>query len=168
MHSTKEPALPPNAKVSTNPTVHANLERLRDRSLPAPTVRALTNTLSSLLALETALPAPVSKSLSSTKSSNGVSTTTPAPISAPAMPKVAVIVILRAALAMTDSFLTHLEPHADISVFHLGLFRDKNTLEPVEYYNKLPLKDSRIREAYILDPILATGGTAGAAIGVLK
>jgi uracil phosphoribosyltransferase len=162
MPSSTVPALPLNAKVSQNPTLHANLERLRDRSLPAPTVRALTNTLSSLLALETTLP---SKSLP-TKSLNG--STDSQALTVPQTPKIALIIILRAALGMTDSFLTHLEPHASIAVYHLGLFRDKDTLEPVEYYSKLPVKDPSIREAYILDPILATGGTAGAAIGIMK
>jgi uracil phosphoribosyltransferase len=163
MPSTTLPSLPANAKVSTNPTFHANLDLLRDRSLPSPRVRSLTNTLSSLLALETALP---SKCLV-TKSGNGASIPSQE-VALQQTPKIALIIILRAALAMTDSFLTHLEPHANIAVYHLGLFRDKETLEPVEYYSKLPLKDPGIREAYILDPILATGGTAAAAIGILK
>lgn len=72
---------------------------------------------------------------------------------------------------MTDAFLSHFEaslPAVKISVYHLGLFREKGTLEPVEYYNKLPVRDQALKHAYVLDPLLATGGTAAAVISILR
>lgn len=82
--------------------------------------------------------------------------------------QIAVIVILRSGLAMADAFLAALPEDADVVVHHLGLFREKESLRPVEYYNKLPLKSPRIQRAYILDPLVATGGTAKAATNILK
>ncbi len=78
--------------------------------------------------------------------------------------KVGVIPILRAGLGMVDGIL-NLIPAARVG--HIGLYRDPETLEPVEYYCKLPT-DSPERELIVLDPMLATGGTASAAIGFLK
>lgn len=82
--------------------------------------------------------------------------------------QIAVIVILRSGLAMADPFLAALPDDVDVVVHHLGLFREKESLRPVEYYNKLPLKSPRIKRAYIVDPLVATGGTAKAAINILK
>ncbi|KAJ5902051.1 hypothetical protein N7495_002579 [Penicillium taxi] len=81
---------------------------------------------------------------------------------------IAVIPILRSGLAMADPFLAALGEDADTVTYHIGLFREKVSLRPVEYYNKLPHKNPRIKRAYILDPIVATGGTAKAAIDILK
>lgn len=53
-------------------------------------------------------------------------------------------------------------------MYHLGLFREKTTLSPVEYYNRLPTKDTPYDVAFVLDPIIATGGTAEAVIQTLK
>ena len=78
--------------------------------------------------------------------------------------KVGVIPILRAGLGMVNGILT-LIPAARVG--HIGLYRDPDTLEPVEYYCKLPT-DSEERSLIVLDPMLATGGTAGAAISFLK
>jgi len=72
--------------------------------------------------------------------------------------------ILRAGLGMVDAML-ELMPTAE--VWHLGLFRDERTLRPVEYYNKLP-STANVDLCLILDPMLATGGSATAAIEVLK
>jgi len=70
---------------------------------------------------------------------------------------------------MADPFLAQLETEENrVVTYHLGLFREKKTLEPVEYYNKLPAKDERIRHAYIVDPLIATGGTAAATIAILQ
>lgn len=69
---------------------------------------------------------------------------------------------------MSDAFLSQFGEDVDIVVYHLGLFREHGTLEPVEYYNKLPQKDPRIQRAYIVDPLIATGGTMLAAIQILK
>ena len=78
--------------------------------------------------------------------------------------RIGLIPILRAGLGMVDAML-ELMPTAQ--VWHLGLFRDERTLRPVEYYNKLP-DSAAVDLCLILDPMLATGGSATAAIEVLK
>ncbi len=78
--------------------------------------------------------------------------------------RVGFVPILRAGLGMVDAML-ELMPTAQ--VWHLGLFRDERTLRPVEYYNKLP-DSATVDLCLILDPMLATGGSATAAIEVLK
>ncbi|MDD3206337.1 MAG: uracil phosphoribosyltransferase [Lachnospiraceae bacterium] len=78
--------------------------------------------------------------------------------------KMAVIPILRAGLGMVDGMLT-LIPAAKVG--HIGLYRDPDTLEPVEYYCKLPA-DCAEREIFVVDPMLATGGSSVAAIQMLK
>jgi len=78
--------------------------------------------------------------------------------------RIGLVPILRAGLGMVDAFL-ELMPTAQ--VWHLGLFRDERTLRPVEYYNKLP-DSATVDVCLILDPMLATGGSATAAIEVLK
>jgi len=78
--------------------------------------------------------------------------------------RIGLIPILRAGLGMVDAML-ELMPTAQ--VWHLGLFRDEKTLRPVEYYNKLP-DEATVDSCLILDPMLATGGSATAAIEVLK
>jgi len=72
--------------------------------------------------------------------------------------------ILRAGLGMTDALLS-LFPVA--KVYHLGLFREKVTLQPVEYYNKLP-KQPNVDQVFLLDPLIATGGTVCAALHMIK
>lgn len=59
-------------------------------------------------------------------------------------------------------------PTAEAPVYHLGLYREKISLSPVEYYNKLPTKEEPYDLAFVLDPIIATGGTAEAVIQTLK
>ena len=78
--------------------------------------------------------------------------------------KLAIVPILRAGLGMVDGVI-NLVPAARVG--HIGLYRDPKTLEPVEYYCKLP-EDSENRELLILDPMLATGGSASAAINFIK
>jgi uracil phosphoribosyltransferase len=78
--------------------------------------------------------------------------------------RIGLVPILRAGLGMVDALL-ELFPTAQ--VWHLGLFRDERTLRPVEYYNRLPDK-ATVDTCLILDPMLATGGSATAAIEVLK
>ena len=78
--------------------------------------------------------------------------------------KLAVIPILRAGLGMVDGVLAMI-PAAKVG--HIGLYRDPETLEPVEYYCKLP-EDCGEREVFVVDPMLATGGSASAAITMLK
>ncbi|MDO4799834.1 MAG: uracil phosphoribosyltransferase [Bacillota bacterium] len=78
--------------------------------------------------------------------------------------KLGIIPILRAGLGMVDGFL-NLIPSAKVG--HIGLYRDPETLEPVEYYCKLPTDISE-RDLIVVDPMLATGGSANAAIQFLK
>ncbi len=78
--------------------------------------------------------------------------------------KIALVPILRAGLGMVDGMLSLL-PAAKVG--HIGLYRDPKTYEPVEYYCKLP-SDIEKREVIVLDPMLATGGSASAAIDFLK
>ena len=78
--------------------------------------------------------------------------------------KLAVVPILRAGLGMVNGILA-LVPSAKVG--HIGLFRDPETLEPVEYYCKLPA-DCEEREVFVVDPMLATGGSCIAAIQMLK
>ena len=78
--------------------------------------------------------------------------------------KLAVVPILRAGLGMVDGMLTMI-PAAKVG--HIGLYRDPETLAPVEYYCKLPA-DCAEREIFVVDPMLATGGSALAAVEMLK
>ena len=78
--------------------------------------------------------------------------------------KLAVVPILRAGLGMVDGMLNMI-PAAKVG--HIGLYRDPETLEPVEYYCKLPA-DCANREVFVVDPMLATGGSCVAAIQMLK
>ena len=78
--------------------------------------------------------------------------------------KLAVVPILRAGLGMVDGMLAMI-PAAKVG--HIGLYRDPETLKPVEYYCKLPA-DCEEREVFVVDPMLATGGSSTAAIQMLK
>lgn len=78
--------------------------------------------------------------------------------------KMAIVPILRAGLGMVDGMLS-LIPAAKVG--HIGLYRDPDTLKPVEYYCKLPA-DCAEREVFVVDPMLATGGSSVAAIRMLK
>ncbi|MBP3371073.1 MAG: uracil phosphoribosyltransferase [Clostridia bacterium] len=78
--------------------------------------------------------------------------------------KLAIVPVLRAGLGMVDGFLS-LVPNAKVG--HIGLYRDPQTMEPVEYYCKLPA-DMEERETVVVDPMLATGGSASAAVSFIK
>ncbi|HJW89105.1 MAG TPA: uracil phosphoribosyltransferase [Anaerolineales bacterium] len=78
--------------------------------------------------------------------------------------KIGLVPILRAGLGMVEG-VWELMPTAE--VWHIGLYRDERTLKPVEYYNKLPIEPT-VSVCLILDPMLATGGSAVATVGVLK
>jgi len=78
--------------------------------------------------------------------------------------KIGLVPILRAGLGMVEG-IWELMPNAE--VWHIGLFRDEETLKPVEYYNKLPVAP-RVQVCLVLDPMLATGGSAVATVDILK
>ncbi|MGH2535993.1 MAG: uracil phosphoribosyltransferase [Candidatus Promineifilaceae bacterium] len=80
------------------------------------------------------------------------------------MDKIGLIPILRAGLGMVDG-IWELMPSAE--VWHIGLYRDEHTLKPVSYYNKLPT-DPTVQVCLVLDPMLATGGSAVATVDILK
>lgn len=143
--------------VSEHPLVQHKLSILRDESTSVRDFRELCAELSMLLAFE----AMRDLQLEETEVVTPVAT---AHVNVLAGKKLALIGILRAGLVMVDGMLT-LVPNARVG--HIGLYRDPATLQPVEYFRKLPTDISE-RDAFVLDPMLATGGSASAAISILK
>ena len=146
----------PTLHVSKHPAVLHKLALLRNRTTEPKKFRELVREISWLVgyeALADANLAPVT-----------VETPLETIEGAKLADRIGLIPILRAGLGMVDAML-ELMPTAQ--VWHLGLFRDERTLRPVEYYNKLPDK-ATVDLCLILDPMLATGGSATAAIEVLK
>jgi uracil phosphoribosyltransferase len=146
----------PNLHVSQHPAVRHKLGILRDEKTEPKKFREVVRELSWLLGYEALADART----------RPIDVPTPLEVMAgeELADRIGFIPILRAGLGMVDAFL-ELMPTAE--VWHLGLFRDERTLRPVEYYNKLP-NTSTIDLCLILDPMLATGGSATAAIEVLK
>jgi uracil phosphoribosyltransferase len=146
----------PNLHVSQHPAVRHKLAVLRDERTEPKKFREVVRELSWLLGYEALADAHMRR----------LDIETPIePMAAEELAdRIGLIPILRAGLGMVDAML-ELMPTAE--VWHLGLFRDERTLRPVEYYNKLP-DTSTVDLSLILDPMLATGGSATAAIEVLK
>ena len=149
-------AQPPTLHVSQHPAVLHKLAILRDEETEPKKFREVVRELSWLLGYEALADARVRP------------LTIRTPIeemeAAELGERIGLVPILRAGLGMVDAML-ELMPTAQ--VWHLGLFRDERTLRPVEYYNKLP-DSASVDLCLILDPMLATGGSATAAIEVLK
>jgi uracil phosphoribosyltransferase len=143
--------------VSDHPLVQHKLSILRDVNTSVRDFRELSAELSMLLAFEAMRDLP----LEETEITTPVAT---ARVNVLAGKKLALIGILRAGLVMVDGLL-RLVPNARVG--HIGLYRDEKTLQPVEYFRKLP-SDIGERDAFVLDPMLATGGSASAAITILK
>ena len=148
--------LPPTFHVSTHPAVLHKLGILRDEKTEPKKFREVVRELSWLLGYEALADARVR--------TREVTTPLETMEGHELGERIGLIPILRAGLGMVDAML-ELMPTAE--VWHLGLFRDERTLQPVEYYNKLPDAAS-VDLCLILDPMLATGGSATAAIEVLK
>jgi uracil phosphoribosyltransferase len=146
----------PNLHVSQHPAVRHKLGILRDERTEPKKFREVVRELSWLLGYE---------ALADVRT-RPLDVTTPLEVmnGEELADRIGLIPILRAGLGMVDAML-ELMPTAE--VWHLGLFRDERTLRPVEYYNKLP-NTSTVDLCLILDPMLATGGSATAAIEVLK
>jgi uracil phosphoribosyltransferase len=146
----------PTLQVSNHPAVQHKLALLRDQATEPKKFRELVREISWLVGYEALQDAKVAP----------VTVQTPLEIieGARLADRIGLVPILRAGLGMVDAML-ELMPTAQ--VWHLGLFRDERTLRPVEYYNKLPDQAS-VDLCLILDPMLATGGSATAAIEVLK
>ncbi len=146
----------PTLHVSSHPAVLHKLAILRDEKTEPKKFREVVRELSWLLGYEALADVSV-KSLE-------IRTPMEAMTAHQLDVRIGLVPILRAGLGMVDAML-ELMPTAQ--VWHLGFFRDERTLRPVEYYNKLP-DSATVDLCLILDPMLATGGSATAAIEVLK
>ncbi|HLE51542.1 MAG: uracil phosphoribosyltransferase [Chloroflexi bacterium RBG_16_58_14] len=146
----------PNIFPSSHPLVAHKVTLLRDKTTKPERFRALVREIAALMTYEaTADLLTTSKSVE-----------TPLAMAAGAELKepIGLVPILRAGLGMVEG-VWDLMPNAE--VWHIGLYRDERTLKPVEYYNKLPIEPT-VSVCLILDPMLATGGSAVATVDVLK
>jgi uracil phosphoribosyltransferase len=144
-----------NVFVSQHPLVKHKLTALRDVSTKHRDFRDLVRELAMLLCYEATLDLGVTERMVQTPLEQAVGYKAET---------LGVIPILRAGLGMLDGVLELLP---EVQVWHLGLYRDEKTLRPVQYYNKLPATPT-IYTCIVLDPMLATGGSAVAAMDVLK
>jgi len=143
--------------ILTHPLIQHKLTILRDIDTGVKIFREVVGEMSMLMCYEAMRDLPLEE----------VKVMTPvaeANVMALAGKKLALVPILRAGLGMVDGILG-LVPSAKVA--HIGLYRDPDTLQPVEYYCKMP-PDIAERDCFILDPMLATGGTAAAAAQFLK
>jgi uracil phosphoribosyltransferase len=147
----------PNVTVVDHPLVQHKLSVLRDIRTGPKEFRELVSELAMLMAYEATRDFQLAESTVTTP----ICETTTKVL---AGKKVAIVPILRAGLGMVEGILS-LIPAAKIG--HIGLYRDPKTLQPVEYYCKLP-EDICERDIMIVDPMLATGGSAVAAIAALR
>ena len=143
--------------VMDHPLIQHKVSLMRDRETGTKDFRELLEEISMLMAYEVTRDLPLKE----------VEIETPvcrAKTQVISGKKLAVVPILRAGLGMVDGIM-NLVPAAKIG--HIGLYRDPDTLEPVEYYCKLPA-DVEERDLIVVDPMLATGGSASAAISFIK
>ena len=143
--------------VLNHPLIQHKLSILRSKDTPVKEFRELVGEISALMCYEATRNLP-------TKEVEIETPVAKARVQVLAGKKLAIVPILRAGLGMVDAMID-LIPSAKVG--HIGLFRDPETHEPVKYYCKLP-KDIDEREVFIVDPMLATGGSAAAALGFLK
>lgn len=145
-----------NIHPSSHPLVAHKLTKLRDRATEPKKFRELVREIAGLLTYEATADLLVQPRVVETPLAqhNGVEL----------KEKVGLVPILRAGLGMVEG-VWELMPSAE--VWHIGLYRDERTLKPVEYYNKLPVEPT-VSVCLILDPMLATGGSAVATVNVLK
>ena len=146
----------PLTHISTHPLVQHKLSRMRNIETNPKKFRELVREISGLLAYEATadlvtVPVQVQTPLA-TMTAHELTE------------KIGLVPILRSGLGMVEGFW-ELMPSAE--VWHIGLYRDENTLKPVEYYNKLPVEPT-VAVCLILDPMLATGGSAVATVDILK
>ena len=146
-----------NVFVFDHPLIQHKVSLLRDENTSTKEFRELVSEIAMLMAYEVTRDLPMKE----------VKIKTPvaeANVKMLAGKQIAIVPILRAGLGMVDGMV---EPIPNVRVGHIGLYRDPVTVEPVEYYCKLP-DDIAEREVILLDPMLATGGSASAAITFLK
>jgi len=141
---------------SNHPLVKHKLTILRNKTTKPKKFRELIREISMLLAYETTRdlalePMPVETPMGATQG-------------ALLQEQIGLIPILRAGLGMVEG-VWEMMPSSE--VWHIGLFRDERTLQPVEYYNKLPVSPT-VQLCIVLDPMLATGGSAVATVDILK
>lgn len=142
--------------VSEHPLVLHKLTKLRDEATKPKKFRELIREIAILLAYEA----------TSDLTLEAATVTTPMGEAAGHVlqEKIGLIPILRSGLGMVEG-IWEMMPSAE--VWHIGLYRDEDTLQPVEYYNKLPVIPT-VRVCLVLDPMLATGGSAVATVNILK
>ncbi|MBR5826209.1 MAG: uracil phosphoribosyltransferase [Clostridia bacterium] len=146
-----------NVTVFDHPLIQHKLSILRDKSTSSKDFRALISEIATLMCYDATRDLPLKE----------VEIETPlckATVKQISGKKLAVVPILRAGLGMVDG-ITNLVPSSRIG--HIGLYRDEETLQPVEYYCKLP-KDINERDVFVVDPMLATGGSAIDAVSQIK
>ena len=145
-----------NVHISSHPLIAHKLSKLRDVNTDPKKFRELVREIAALMAYEA----------TSDLLTEPTQVQTPLQITTGLVlkEKIGLVPILRAGLGMVEGFW-ELVPSAE--VWHIGLYRDEHTLKPVEYYNKLPTEPT-VSVCLILDPMLATGGSATATVEVLK
>ncbi|MBN1148162.1 MAG: uracil phosphoribosyltransferase [Anaerolineales bacterium] len=141
---------------SSHPLVAHKLTRLRDKNTDPRKFRELVREIAVLLTYEATADLALEK--------RNVETPLTTTEGATLKQRVGLVPILRAGLGMVEG-VWELMPAAE--VWHIGLYRDEKTLKPVEYYNKLPVEPT-VSVCLILDPMLATGGSAVATVDILK
>ena len=144
-------------QVISHPLIQHKLSILRRTTTSTKDFRELVNEIAMLMGYEVSRDLP----LEDVEIETPITKTTQKQLTGK---KLAIVPILRAGIGMVDGFLS-LIPAAKVG--HIGLYRDPETLMPVEYYCKLPM-DIAERDLIVLDPMLATGGSAIAAIDFLK
>jgi len=143
--------------VMNHPLILHKLSIIRDKNTSVKEFREIVSEIASLMCYEATRDLPVEDVEIETPVAKAV-------VKRIAGKKLAIVPILRAGLGMVDG-VVELIPNAKIG--HIGLYRDPETLMPVEYYCKLP-NDIEERDVFVLDPMLATGGSAEAAITFIK
>lgn len=146
-----------NLTILDHPLIQHKVSMLRDKNTETKDFRELVTEIAMLMGYEATRDLP----LQETEIETPITT---ARFNVLEGRKVGIVPILRAGIGMVDGILK-LMPFAKVG--HIGLFRNEETLEPVEYYSKFP-KDIEERDIIILDPMLATGGSASAAINLVK
>ncbi len=142
--------------VSTHPLVRHKLTRLRDQRTDPKKFRELMREIAILLACEATSDLAIEETPVQTPLVQTVGYTL--------KETVGLVPILRAGLGMVEG-IWEMMPSAE--VWHIGLFRDEHTLRPVQYYNRLPVSPT-VDLCLVLDPMLATGGSAVATVDILK
>ena len=146
-----------NVTVLDHPLIQHKVSMLRDKDTTTKDFRELVTEIAMLMGYEATRDLPLEQVEIETP-------ITKAKVNMLSGKKVGIVPILRAGIGMVDGIL-RLMPFAKVG--HIGLFRNEETLEPVEYYCKFP-QDVEERDLIILDPMLATGGSASAAIKLAK